>query len=358
MTIRKTALTIGALLLLSTAALQVSAQENAQLAQLQAAQAERAKAQDAIEAKTKKLQITEEILPLRIPGHTLGETEGVSKNAAGHLFVYSRTGRGGSAKAGAAAQLFEFDQNYQFVKHWAQNAYGTAFAHAVRIDKDQNVWVVDKGSSMVMQFDKDENIVKVLGRKPEAIDWLEEFLERGEKDTTRFPVGNVGTFYFPTDIAWSPNGDNFISDGYGNSRVVKIAKDGTWVKSVGTRGSGPLQFSTPHSIDVDPDGNVYVADRGNFRIQIYDYDLNHKEDITGIGAPWSVRWTPKYIYSGDGTGKIYQIDRKTHKLLGWAQTSMGSGQNGCLIHSLYPEGDNVLYKGSCTEWNIRKITIK
>ena len=72
----------------------------------------------------------------------------------------------------------------------------------------------------------------------------------------------------------------------------------------------------------------------------------------------SVQTTAKYIYSGDGNGKIYQLDKNTGKLLGWAQTSLGRGQAGCLIHSLHAEGDNVLYKGSCTQWDVEKITIK
>jgi DNA-binding beta-propeller fold protein YncE len=197
-----------------------------------------------------------------------------------------------------------------------------------------------------------------LGRKPEAIDYLERFTERGEKDTERYPVGNMGTFNRETDIAWDAQDNAFVSDGYGNSRVVKISKDGTWVKAVGTHGNGQDQFSTPHGIAVDKDaGLVYVADRANLRIQVYDTDLNYKKTITGVAMPWTVQVTPKYIYSGDGTGKIYQLD-KSGKLLGWAQTGLGMGQTGCIIHELYAESDNVLYRGSCSEWDIEKITIK
>src|SRR5476649_2414579 len=112
----------------------------------------------------------------------------------------------------------------------------------------------------------------------------------------------------------------------------------------------------PHGIAVYGD-RVYVADRNNSRIQVFDLNLNFQKYITGIGQPWSVQVTPKYIYSGDGTGKIYRLDHDG-KLLGWAQTSLGQGQTGCLIHSLQAEGDNVLYKGSCSLWNIEKITFK
>ncbi len=321
-----------------------------------AAQEARAK-QEALEKATPKLPFNEEILTLNIPEHTIGETEGVSMNSKGHLFVYSRTGKGGSARGGTAAELFEFDQNYKFVKMWAPDNYAASFAHSVRIDKYDNVWFVDEGSSMVVKMDPNGVVKMTLGRKPEAIDYLERFLERAEKDTERYTVGTMGTFNRPTDVTWDAQDNIYISDGYGNSRFVKIAKDGTWVKAIGTHGSGPDQFSTPHGIASDMQGNIYVADRGNNRIQVYDTNMNFKASFGGVGAPWSVQVTPKYVYSGDGTGKIYRLDH-SGKLLGWIQSSLGQGQTGCLIHELHAVSDTVLIKGSCSEWNVEKITFK
>jgi DNA-binding beta-propeller fold protein YncE len=197
-----------------------------------------------------------------------------------------------------------------------------------------------------------------LGRKPGAIDYLERFIERGEKDTERYPVGGVATYGRPTDVAWDAQDNIYISDGYTNSRFVKLSKDGTWVKAIGTHGNGPDQFSTPHGIASDGQ-LVYVADRGNNRIQIYDgASMTFKTSFTGVGAPWSVQVTPKYVYSGDGTGKIYRLDKSTGKLLGWIQTGMGQGQTGCIIHELHAVSDNQLIKGSCSEWNVEKITFK
>jgi hypothetical protein len=335
------------LALLSLAPLASYAQEGGSAQQAaQAAAAGRA-AQLAIEAASPKLAVTEEILPLRIPGHTLGETEGVSRNKAGHLFVYSRTGWGGSSRGGTAARLFEFDQHNKYVKEWLPDSYGASFAHAVRVDAQQNIWVVDEGSNTVQKVDPTGLVKMVLGRKPESIDWWEEFVERGGKDTNIHPNGAMGTFNRPTDVAWDADGNIFVSDGYVNSRVVKISKDGVWQKSFGTYGSGDGQMKIPHGIAIYGD-RVYVADRNNSRIQVFDLDLNFQKYITGIGQPWSVQVTPKYIYSGDSTGK----------LLGWAQTSLGQGQTGCLIHSLQAEGDNVLYKGACSLWNVEKITFR
>jgi hypothetical protein len=345
---------LSVVIALGTATILLRAQGGANSPDAQAARQK----QLALEADTPKLQIKEERLPLTIPGHTLGETEGVSKNSKGHLFVYSRTGTGGDSRGGTAAQLFEWDENLKFVKMWGPDNYAASFAHAVRVDKYDNVWMVDEGSNMIVKFDPSGMVRMVFGRKPEAIDFLERFVERGEKDTERFPVGAMGTFNRQTDVAWDAQDNIFVADGYNNSRVVKIAKDGTWIKTVGTRGSGQNQFNTVHGIAVDAQQSlVYVADRGNNRIQVYDTDLNFKKSITGIGAPWSIQVTSKYIYSGDGTGKLYQLDRNSGKLLGWAQTGLGYGQTTCLIHSLHAESDNVLYRGSCSEWDIEKITI-
>ena len=303
-----------------------------------------------------QLRIQEEILPLRIPGETLGETEGVSMNAAGHLFVFSRTGWSGSSRGGNAAKVFEFDQNLNFVKEWIPNAYGLSFAHTVRVDPEQNVWVVDEGSNMIIKVDPTGLVSMVLGRKPESIDWWEEYVEAGQHDEEGRPQARQGTYNRPTDVAWGPDGSIFISDGYNNSRVVKLAKDGTWVKDFGTYGSGDGQMRTVHAIAAGY-GHVYVADRSNRRIQVFDYDLNFERYITGIGAPWTIQVTESYIYSGDGDGKLYRLDHDGN-LLGWAQTGVGQGQTGCIIHSLHAESDTELYRGSCSLWNISRITFE
>ncbi|MBZ5641628.1 MAG: hypothetical protein LAO19_02610 [Acidobacteriia bacterium] len=338
---------------LAAGALKVKAQFGPPSPERQAAMAK----QKALEEATPQLKFTEDVLPLSIPDHTIGESEGVSINSKGHLFVYSRTGKGGSSRGGTAAELFEFDQNNKFVKMWGPDNYAASFAHSVRNDKYDNVWMVDEGSGMIVKFDPNGIVRMTLGRKTEAIDYMERYIERGEKVTERYPVGTMGTFNRETDIAWDAQDNMYVSDGYGNSRVVKISKDGVWQKAVGTHGNGENQFSTPHGIATDAAGNVYVADRGNFRIQVYDSDLNFKKSIGGVAAPWTVQVTPKYIYSGDGTGKIYRLDHEG-KLLGWIQTGMGMGQTGCIIHELYAVNDNELIRGSCSEWDVTKITFK
>jgi len=313
-----------------------------------------------LEKATPQLQVTEDVLSLSIPGHTIGEAVGVAKNSKGHLFVFTRSGSAGPARGATASQLFEFDQNLKYVKQWGPDNYAASFAHTVRLDKYDNVWMTDEGANMVVKFNPAGMVTMVLGRKPEAIDFFERFVERGEKDENRAPVGTPGTFNRPTDVTWDSQDNVFVADGYNNSRVAKVSKDGTWLKAVGTRGAGKDQFNTVHAIASDAKNNVYVADRGNRRIQVYDPDLNYLKSFTNVGAPWSVCTSPapnQFLFSGDGNGKIYKLDLDGN-LVGWAQTSRGHGQNNCLIHEIHCESDAVLYKGDCSTWTVEKITIK
>src|SRR5438093_10594379 len=183
--------------------------------------------QEELEKATPRLQVTEEVLNLVVPGHTIGEAVGVAKDSKGRLYVFTRSGNAGPAKGATSSQLFEFDENLKFVKQWGPDNYAASFAHSVRVDSHDNVWMIDEGSNMIVKFDPNGNVRMTLGRKPEAIDYLERFVERAEKITERFPVGTMGTFNRETDIAFDAQDNMYVSDGYGNSRFVKIAKDGT-----------------------------------------------------------------------------------------------------------------------------------
>src|SRR5207244_5154413 len=124
--------------------------------------------------------------------------------------------------------------------------YGWSYAHAIRFDKDDNLWAVDKGSDMIIRFNPEGRVTMVFGRKKEASD---EAAPWTRVTPPRPPVN--GQFRQPTDVAWDPQGNIFISDGYINSRVAKFDKNGDWVTTWGEPGSSPSQFNTPHSITSD-----------------------------------------------------------------------------------------------------------
>jgi hypothetical protein len=324
--------------------------------------------QEALEKTYPKLDVVEDkYMQLSIPGYTMGQTMGVATNSKGHLFVYSRSNPQGIARGGAAAMLWEFDQNGKYVKEWGPHNYAASFAHGIRVDAHDNVWQVDEGSGMIVRYDPKGQQNFWLGRTPEAIDYLEANLEilKTAHPTVAFnrrPVGRKGEFGRETDVAFDSKGNIFVPDGYENSRVVKISPDGHWLKMLGTFGSGQDQFNTPHTIAVDAQDNVYVGDRGNFRIQVYDADLNYKRTITGIGAPWALCITQgptQYMFSGDGNGKLYKMDM-TGKVLGMTITGQdhGSEDTGDLIHSLDCRTPNTVYIGSASMFDVQKLTLK
>src|SRR5437016_7237090 len=198
----------------------------------------------------------------------LGEVTGVAVNSKGHVFVFSRGSTTGPAYGAAAAQLLEFGPDGKFLREIGHHLYAWSFAHTVKVDKEDNIWVTDKGSDMVIKFNPEGRVALVFGRKQEASDEGTEPLKHPKP-----PLAPIdGMFRQVTDVTWDPEGNTYISDGYINSRVAKVDKDGKWLKSFGEPGDGPGQLNTPHSIAADSQGNIYVADRGNRRIQVFDGD--------------------------------------------------------------------------------------
>src|SRR5689334_7827289 len=190
------------------------------------------------------------------PDIHFGEVSGVAVNSKGHIFVFSRGGTNGPAYAAAAAQLFEFGRDGKFIREIGKNLYAWSYAHTVRIDKDDNIWAVDKGSDMIIKFNPEGRVTMVFGRKKEASDeavpWTRVTPPRPAID---------GLFRQPTDVTWDTEGNIFISDGYINSRVAKYDKNGDWVKSWGgpvpeadRANPKPNQFNTPHGITADAKG--------------------------------------------------------------------------------------------------------
>ncbi len=313
---------------------------------------------------------------LKLPTElNMGEAAGVAVNSKGHIFVFHRGGSSqGPAFANTAAQLWEFDADGRFVREVGKNLYAWSFAHAVRVDKDDNIWVIDKGSDMIVRFNPEGHVTMVIGRKPEASDAETKPYEHVNPP---LPPQN-GRFRQPTDVTWDPAGDIFISDGYINSRVAKLNKDGDWVTSFGSPGKGDGQFNTVHNIAADAKGAIYVADRGNRRIQVFDSDgkllrimtidippapdaqpaIGNKPDLTNYlqnggtmtpGAPWTLCITPppNRIYKLSLDGKVLGMLGRSGKQLkqfGW-------------IHAIACPNENMLYVAELLNWRVQKLML-
>ena len=325
--------------------------------------------------------------PLKMPPNLyLGEVSGVAVNSKGHVFAFSRGSTSGPAYAAAAAQLLEFQADGTFVREIGHGLYAWSFAHAVKVDAKDNIWVTDKGSDQVVRFDPQGRVTMVFGRKQEASDESTEPLKHPKPPLP--PVD--GMFRQVTDIAFDKAGNGYISDGYINSRVAKVSKDGEWLTSWGTPGDGPGQLNTPHSIATDAQDNVYVADRGNRRIQVFDtqgkllrqitidvaYDTNAKPAIgnkltfplpagtpqtQAPGAPWAVCITPgpnQVLYASDAyPGRIYKMTLEG-KVLGVLGGAGKQPKQFGWIHEIACPSENTLYVAELLNWRVQKLLLK
>ncbi len=318
------------------------------------------------------------------PDIYFGEAAGVAVNSKGHIFVLSRGNSTGPAYGAAATQLLEFNPQGKFVREIGHNLYAWSYAHAVKVDAEDNIWVADKGSDMVIKFDAEGRVVMVFGRKQEASDEGTEPLRH-----VKPPLPPVdGMFRQVTDMAWDKAGNTYISDGYVNSRVAKVDKDGNWIKSWGEPGDKPGQFMTPHSIAVDAKDNVYVADRGNRRIQVFDGDGKFLRQIvidvpldpnapaaigprpvpattgnlTGQpGAPWAICITPgpnQVLFAADGyPGRIYKMTLDG-KVLGYLGGSGKQLKQFGWIHEIACPSENELLVGELLNWRVQKLELQ
>ncbi len=316
------------------------------------------------------------------PGFNFGEVPGVAVNAQRHIFVFTRSNSAsGPAYAPTAAQLLEFGPGGEFIGEVGKGLYAWSFAHSVRIDRDGNIWAIDKGSDMIVKFNPAGRVVWVFGRRKESAD---EDTKPWEHPNP--PLAAVdGLFRQPTDVAWDSDGNIYITDGYINSRVAKYDKNGDWVKSWGTKGTGPGQFNLPHSIAIDRNNNVYVGDRSNRRIQVFDTDGKflrmftidvppdpktravNGETPTGqrlaqvIGAPNSLCITQgptQVLFVGETTfpGRIFKLalDGKVLGVIGRSGRQLGQFSGA---HALACPSENEIYAAETSNWRVQKLLL-
>ena len=292
------------------------------------------------------------------PNLSFGETPGIASDSQGHVFAFTRS-RG--------SQLFEFDRNGEFMREIGQGLYGFSLAHVVRIDPHDNIWAVDAGTNMVIKFNPQARVEMVIGRRPEAHGILAT-----PPAGTPVPPAQPYILNRPTDVAWDAAENIYISDGYGNSRVVKYDKNGRFIKDIGVKGTAPGQFDNPHSIAADSSGKIYVADRNNGRIQVFDTDLTYLKSYDNVGFPWSLCITPgphQYLFSTNSnpnnsspeisavTGEIYKMELDGTIVGKFAKSGKLPGQVST-VHEIDCRNENEVLASEIAGWRVHRFTLR
>jgi len=295
------------------------------------------------------------------PGDYMGEVLGDATNSKGDIFVFFR--------GNPISRLWEFDKTGKFVREIGKGYYGFEYAHKVRVDSHDNVWTVDEGANLITEFSPDgSKILMVLGHRPSVLDGL-----------VRTPHGPLPpdqkyTFCRPTDVAWDQKGDIFVSDGYCNNRVVKYDRNGRFITQVGGSAPGKAlnQFHLPHALQVDHEGNVYVADRANNRYVVLDNNLKPLRAYTNVGGAWEdciSQGKHQYLFVSNSnpngnapgtwkkTGQIYkmELDGTVLGKFGHAGKLAPGFQ---VVHAIDCRNPDELFIGEIESWRVQKFVLQ
>ena len=208
-------------------------------------------------------------------GREWGQVTTVDVDRGGGIWVVERCG-GDTCFGRPEAPILQFDPSGKLVRSFGAGMFVSP--HGLCVDNDGNVWVTDSQAKdgkgqQVFKFSPEGAVLLTLGKAGVAGDGRD-------------------TFNQPSDVAVAPNGDVFVADGHGgansNARIVKFSKEGKFLKTWGKRGTASGEFDSPHSLAFDSRGRLFVADRGNNRIQIFDQEGTFLEEWRQFGRPTGI----------------------------------------------------------------------
>jgi DNA-binding beta-propeller fold protein YncE len=241
-------------------------------------------------------------------GMTMGATASVAFDAKGQLFVLTRGDK----------TFFEFNPDGTFVRAFGDKLFTRS--HGLRIDREGNLWATDVGGHVVVKLDRQGQTLLTIGTKGEAGEWNEA---AGSRKLNQ-----------PNDVVIAANGDVFVAQGHtpgpgGDARVLKYDKTGRFIKSWGGKGSGPGQFQVAHGIAIDSKGMLWVADRENQRIQVFDQDGTFVREVKYKGLPCSIDIGRQFMYMVNGfAGQVLKLDLNGKVLAAMGKPGKGPGEFG------------------------------
>lgn len=286
-------------------------------------------------------------------GHILGQATGVGVDSHNHVFVFHRAGREWSDTppeetiAYTTVAVFDGATGKQ-IAEWGRDFF--LMPHGLTIDDQNNVWLTDVQLHQVFKFSHDGELLLELG-------------------TAKVPGNDPAHFNLPTDVAVLPGGDFYVSDGYENARVVKFSSSGAFEFQWGQKGSGPGEFDLPHGISVDEEGRVYVADRSNLRVQVFNASGEYLSEWKSeqLGRPYGVAiGADGRAYVVDGGDQPEQPPDRSQafrlSLSGKIEAAFGSfgNQDGQfrLGHDIAVGGDGAVYVVDAWGMRVQKFVQK
>jgi DNA-binding beta-propeller fold protein YncE len=267
-------------------------------------------------------------------GLNFGPCSGVAVNSKGHLFVFNRS----------AHALMAFTGKGRYLRTLAQGVFTQP--HGLRVDAEDNIWATDTGSHIVVKMDPLGRILMVLGIKGRAEEWHQ--------------AGHLRCFNEPNDVAFGPEGEIYVSQGHGKgeSRVLKFDAEGNFLKTWGGEGVGPGQFKQPHSIVADARGALYIADRSNQRIQVFDADGGYVRETQHPGTPCGlcVCRDQKHLMLAHGhTGKIIKLDLHGNVLGATGGQGKGPNRYGEAHFLALSRKEDEIYVADTLNWRVQKL---
>src|SRR2546426_4768242 len=289
-----------------------------------------------------------------------------------------------------AAAAFAADPSlpHRLVRDWAQLPPGWNFGECtgVDVDKDDNVWVFNRGPQKVIQFDKQGRVLSAwkdipimsahgLEIGPDGNVWLVDVKGHAVFQFDRFarmrmvitnsynkPGDNDSKYFFnePTGLAFAPDGSFYVSDGYVNSRVVKYSKEGDYLLHWGRKGTGDGEFNLVHDVCVDAQGLVYVADRTNARVQIFDANGKFLRKWTHAGSPYGLHYARRenMIYMVDGTNNRVVKLNLDGKILGTLGSFGKAAGKFDAAHHITVDSEGSIYVAEIRNWRVQKFALK